>query len=83
MLKKARGKKEFSEEFVAEKIERSKSYISRLENRKYTNPTTKVILNLSSVLEICPISTFAYITNCCSNCNLKCPNELIDRRIEK
>lgn len=77
MIKIARIEKNLSQKKLAANLGISKSYLSKIENRdnKYNkNITVNLLLNLSKELDLCPIKTFIYITDCCSKCNLKCHN---------
>jgi transcriptional regulator with XRE-family HTH domain len=53
VLKEARESKKITQQKLAEKLNVSRYYISRLECRPHTcNPTIKIILGLSTELEI-------------------------------
>lgn len=75
MIKEYRESKEISQSNLARQLGISKSYLSKLEDntgRYSKNPSLKLICALSDKLEICPVRTFIYMANCCSNCHLKC-----------
>lgn len=65
MLRNARKRKELSQKTLAERLEISQSYISRLENKeKYNkNVTVDLIKRLSIELELNPIDLFLYFCN--------------------
>jgi len=56
-IKKVREKSGFSQELLAEKIECSREFINRVENRK-EDISLKMLLKISFVLNICPQQFF-------------------------
>ncbi len=62
MLRNARKRKRLSQKTLAERLEISQSYISRLENKeKYNkNVTVDLIKRLSNELELNPVDLFLY-----------------------
>ena len=60
MLKKKRIEKGLTQSELAKKIGISKSYLNKLENRKYNNTTINVLLKLSKELDIFPIELFLF-----------------------
>lgn len=71
MLKKKRIEKRLTQSELAEKIGISKSYLNKLENRKYNNTTIQVILKLSKELDISPVELFLFFIEIdCNNVRL-------------
>jgi len=56
-IKKFREKKGFSQEFLAEKVDCSREFMNRVENRK-ENISLKMLLKLAYILEISPEKFF-------------------------
>lgn len=64
MIKSKRKEKGLTELELAEKIGISKSYINRIENHPSAcNVSVKIILKLSTILEIEPEKVFLYFIN--------------------
>lgn len=61
MLKTKRIKKHLTELELAERIGKSESYVSKLENHpSRCNPTVKLILNLANELSLDPAKVFIF-----------------------
>lgn len=77
MLKNARVKKGLSQQELADKLNVTKSYISKLENRFIsTNISVKLLKDLSETLDICNCELLMqFIDNCsyCPHSKLDCP----------
>lgn len=76
MIKSARRKIGLSQKQLSYRLGVSQSYISKLENRRIDTVSIGLVLELSSILKICPISVFVYLINCCSKCHLNCQYSL-------
>lgn len=73
MLRIARIRKRLSQEQLANRLSVSQSYISKLENKRTKTVSIELVLKLSKILSICPISVFVFLADgCCPNCNLNC-----------
>lgn len=63
MLKTVRKSKGMSQKSLGEALEKSQSYVSRLENGIYTNVNINLIRKLSTALELNPVDIFLYFYN--------------------
>ena len=73
MLRSARIRKRLSQEQLANRLSVSQSYISKLENKRTKTVSIELVLKLSKILSICPISVFVFLADdCCPDCNLNC-----------
>lgn len=71
MLKNARKEKGLKQYELANKLGISASYLSKIENNKNyknLNISINLILKISDLLDLCPVSIFIYLTN-----NFSCP----------
>lgn len=59
-IKEKRVEKGLKQEELAEKIGKTAGYVSKLENRKYTNVTIKIILKLSQELGLDKVELFLF-----------------------
>lgn len=71
MIRKARRLKGLSQRQLANLLGVSQSYISKLENRNIATVTIECILNLSRILNLCPVNLFVFLSKCCDNCCYK------------
>lgn len=67
MLKTARKAKGMSQKNLGQILEKSQSYVSRLENGIYTNVNINLIRKLSTALELNPVDIFLYFYNSQTN----------------
>lgn len=75
MLKNARKEKGLKQYELANKLGISASYLCKIENNKnYRNLNINInlILKISNLLDLCPVSIFIYLTNNFS-CDFSCP----------
>lgn len=72
MIKRARRLKGLSQKQLAYKLSLSQSYISKIENTKIDTISIKNLIELCKTLDICPVATFIFISNCCSKCRFRC-----------
>lgn len=84
VIQSIRQSKGYTQEYVAKKIDKSVSYISKLERfNRSENPTLQVIIDIANVFDVCP---FILLTCNCSECEikkdemerLKCKKDLLD-----
>lgn len=60
MIKNKRKKIKLTQSQLAKKLNISKGYMNKLENKLYGNVTVKIILNMSTELDISPVRTFLF-----------------------
>jgi len=63
VIKEKRKKKRIKQEELAEKIGKTAGYVSKLENRNFTNPTVRIILKLSCELDIDKVELFLFFSS--------------------
>lgn len=71
MIKDARRKIGLSQSQLGQRLQLSQSYISKLENRKITNISINLIVSISKVLNLCPISVFSFFITSETKCKFK------------
>lgn len=82
MLRTARMRKRLSQAQLANMLNVSQSYVSKLENKRIKTPPIFLILKLSKILNICPFAVFDFLSeNCCKNCNLNCKLSFRNRKL--
>lgn len=60
MLKEKRRILGISQKELGERLGKSESYVSRLENKVLDNPNVEIILKLSEELNLCPVKIFLF-----------------------
>lgn len=63
MIKNARNKKKITQLELANTLNVSQSYMSKIENRKTKTISIDLLLTLSSILEIDPVDLFIFLAN--------------------
>lgn len=63
MISERRKEKRIKQEELAEKIGKTAGYVSKLENRNFTNPTIRIILKLSRELELDKVELFLFFSS--------------------
>lgn len=60
MLKNKRKKLGISQRKLGEKLKLDRSYISKVENGKFTNVSLDFIKKISKELDLCPVDVFSF-----------------------
>ena len=63
MIKNARNKKKITQLELANLLNVSQSYMSKIENRKTKTISIDLLLTLSSILEIDPVDLFIFLAD--------------------
>lgn len=63
MVEEKRIKKGLTQSELGRRIGKSAGYVSKLENRKFTNVTIKIILKLAYELDIDKVELFLFFSN--------------------
>lgn len=63
MIKNARNKKKITQLELANVLNVSQSYMSKIENRKTKTISIDLLLTLSSILEIDPVDLFIFLAD--------------------